>query len=201
MLICLSAVGFASAADNTTDAVGAEDTSTNAISTDENEEVTLKDEYEENLLKVENDGSKLAANPAKLSQLRNDILNNPNSVINLTCDYEFDRDSGDSFDGYVATDNVDDLGDYAGSQYDDGGYAGSNYQDDGGWAGSQYNETLENQTAQNATAIAAGEATNATANMTANATSAHTMLATGNPVLLLLGVSAVLGGAAVLRRK
>ncbi len=222
MLICLSAVGFASAADNTTDAVGAEDMSTNAISTDENEEVTLKDEYEENLLKVENDGSKLAANPAKLSQLRNDILNNPNSVINLTCDYEFDRDSGDSFDGYVATDNVDDLGDYAGSQYDDGGYAGSNYQDDGGWAGSQYedggyagsnyqddggwagsqyNETLENQTAQNATAIAAGEATNATANMTANATSAHTMLATGNPVLLLLGVSAVLGGAAVLRRK
>jgi LPXTG-motif cell wall-anchored protein len=37
--------------------------------------------------------------------------------------------------------------------------------------------------------------------MTANATSSHTMLATGNPILILLGVSAVLGGAAVLRRK
>ena len=125
--------------------------------------------------------------------------------------------AADSDGGYLATDYADDLGDvddggyagsnyqddggWAGSQYEDGGYAGSNYRDDGGWAGSQYNETLENQTAQNTTALAAGEPVNATANVTANSTTSHTMLATGNPVLLLLGVSAVLGGVAVLRRK
>ena len=37
--------------------------------------------------------------------------------------------------------------------------------------------------------------------MTANATSSHTMLSTGNPILALFAVSAVLGGYAVLRRK
>lgn len=96
---------------------------------------------------------------------------------------------------------ADNDGGYVGSDYADGmgSYAGSNYQDDGGWAGSQYNETAENAAA-NQTAPAAGEPTGAT-NMTANATSSHTMLATGNPILILLGVSAVLGGAAVLRRK
>ena len=50
----------------------------------------------------------------------------------------------------------------------------------------------------NSTAHAAGEPTNTTGNTTA----AHTMHATGNPILLLLGVSAVLGGCGVaLRRK
>jgi LPXTG-motif cell wall-anchored protein len=96
--------------------------------------------------------------------------------------------AADNDGGYVGIDYVDDMGDYAGSQYDDGG-----------WAGSQYNETAENAAA-NQTAPAAGEPTGTT-NMTANATSSHTMLATGNPILILLGVSAVLGGAAVLRRK
>ena len=93
---------------------------------------------------------------------------------------------------------------------------------DGGWAGSQYNETLENATnvtaatnatttnvtaATNATTTNATNATNITANTTApvanttNATVPHNMLATGNPVLLLLGVSAVLGGYTVLRKK
>ncbi|WP_295116147.1 LPXTG cell wall anchor domain-containing protein [uncultured Methanobrevibacter sp.] len=110
--------------------------------------------------------------------------------------------------GNLGSDYADDMGGYSGSQYEDSGYAGSNYQDDGGWAGSQYNETLENaaanQTAQNttnATGLAAGEPTNVTDNMTANATSTNTMLATGNPILMLLGVSAILGSAAVLRRR
>ena len=107
--------------------------------------------------------------------------------------------AADNDGGYVGSDYADGMGSYAGSQYEDGGYAGSNYQDDGGWAGSQYNETAENAAA-NQTAPAAGEPTGAT-NMTANATSSHTMLATGNPILILLGVSAVLSGAAVLRRK
>ena len=87
-----------------------------------------------------------------------------------------------------AADASDDLGNYAGTQYQDGGYAGSQYQDDGGWAGSQYDETLEN---------AAGAPVNATA----NATSSHTMPVTGNPILLLLVVGAVLGGAAVIKRR
>ena len=91
--------------------------------------------------------------------------------------------------GYAGSQYQD--GGYAGSQYDEneqGGYAGSQYQDDGGWAGSQYNETLEN-------------ATGAPVNATANATAPHTMLATGNPILVLLAVGAVLGGAAVITRR
>ncbi|MEE3490814.1 MAG: hypothetical protein VZR10_08095 [Methanobrevibacter sp.] len=119
--------------------------------------------------------------------------------------------------GQLGSNYADDSG-YVGSNYqdyddgiadDDSGYAGSNYQDDGGWAGSQYNETLENATAQaageptnatnatNITAQAAGEPTNAT-----NATgSVHSMLATGNPILILLVVAAVLGGYVVYKRR
>lgn len=114
--------------------------------------------------------------------------------------------------GQLGSNYADDDSGYAGSNYEDGGYAGSNYQDyddgiaddnsgyagsnyqdDDGWAGSQYNETLEN-----ATANAAGEPTNAT-----NATvgSVHSMLATGNPILILLAVGAVLGGYVVFKRK
>ena len=102
--------------------------------------------------------------------------------------------------GYAGSQyDTDDQGGYAGSQYnetDEGGYAGSQYQDDGGWAGSQYNETAEN---------AAGEPVDATApvdaNATGNATAPHTMLATGNPIIALFAVCAVLGGYTVLRRK
>ncbi|MBE6508932.1 MAG: hypothetical protein E7Z77_05890 [Methanobrevibacter sp.] len=90
---------------------------------------------------------------------------------------------------------------------------------DGGWAGSQYNATLENATtaidatnAINTTNVTnATNATDVTANTTApvvanstnstNSTVPHNMLATGNPILLLLGVSAVLGGYTVLRKK
>ena len=53
--------------------------------------------------------------------------------------------------------------------------------------------------ATNATGHAAGE--NITATNTTNATQTHTMPATGNPILALLAVSAVLGGAGILRRK
>lgn len=104
---------------------------------------------------------------------------------------------------------ADDFGQLGSNYADDSGYAGSNYQDDGGWAGSQYNETLENATANaageptnatnatNITAQAAGEPTNAT-----NATeSVQSMLATGNPILILLVVVAVLGGYVVYKRR
>lgn len=104
---------------------------------------------------------------------------------------------------------ADDFGQLGSNYADDSGYAGSNYQDDGGWAGSQYNETLENAIANaageptnatnatNITAQAAGEPTNAT-----NATeSVQSMLATGNPILILLVVVAVLGGYVVYKRR
>ena len=112
---------------------------------------------------------------------------------------------------------------------DQGGYAGCNYQDENGVCGSQYyvNEKnvtlepgaglpLENQTNpyQNATHTVAANTTNTTntTNATGNAThvagntnhtahAAHTMPATGNPIIALLAVSAVLGGAALIRRK
>ena len=103
-----------------------------------------------------------------------------------------------------AADVGDDLGAQALNQSDDfdGGWAGSQYQDDGGWAGSQYNETLENATANatNTTNDTANTAAPVVANQT-NATAPHTMLATGNPILALFAVSAVLGGYTVLKRK
>ena len=51
----------------------------------------------------------------------------------------------------------------------------------------------------NATGHAAGE--NATATNTTNATQTHTMPATGNPILVLLAVGAIFGGAEVYRRR
>lgn len=53
--------------------------------------------------------------------------------------------------------------------------------------------------ATNTTVPAAGE--NTTAGNTTNATAAHTLPATGNPIVVLLVVGAALGGAGVLRRK
>ena len=64
------------------------------------------------------------------------------------------------------------------------------------YAHSEMNVT--NATAD-AVANAAGE--NATSGNATNATSANTMHATGNPILALLAVGAVLGGAAIIRRK
>lgn len=127
----------------------------------------------------------------------------------------------DDMGGYLGSDYSDNVGyatddtGYAANDYqDDSGYAGSNYQDDtqyaaddSGYAGSQYNETLENATANaageptnatNTTAQAAGEPVNET-NATAGTT--HSMLATGNPILILLAVIAVLGGYAAFKRK
>ena len=98
---------------------------------------------------------------------------------------------------------------------------------DDGWAGSQYNETgvdheggpyidpdyahhepaagePTNSTGNstnatgNSTGHAAGELSNNTTNKTANP---YKLPATGNPVLVLLGVSAILCGCAALRRK
>ena len=90
-------------------------------------------------------------------------------------------------------------GGYAGSQYqDDGGWAGSQYQDDGGWAGSQYNASVENAAGHPVTVSAANQVVN---NTTDNTTSNPIMHPTGNPILALLAVSAVLGGYAVIRRK
>ena len=114
--------------------------------------------------------------------------------------------SYDGMNGVSESQNQDDGG-WAGSQYQDkGDWAGSQYQDDGGWAGSQYNETLENGTH----VPSAGAPTNTTGNSTtpvehnttANATStSHNLLATGNPILVLLVVNAIIGGYAVLRRR
>ena len=101
--------------------------------------------------------------------------------------------------------NADDG--YVGTSYDGmNGVSESQNQDDGGWAGSQYNETLENGTH----VPSAGAPTNTTGNSTtpvehnttANATStSHNLLATGNPILVLLVVNAIIGGYAVLRRR
>ncbi|MBE6502040.1 MAG: hypothetical protein E7Z79_06310 [Methanobrevibacter thaueri] len=115
--------------------------------------------------------------------------------------YSGSQYSDDDQGGYSGSQyNEDEQGGYAGSQYDvdeQGGYAGSQYDVDeqGGYAGSQYNETLEN--------AAAGEPVNDTVvadNMTADATSSHTMLETGNPILALFAVTAIIGGLSFFKR-
>ena len=94
-----------------------------------------------------------------------------------------------------------DEGGWAGSQYqDEGGYAGSQYQDDGGWAGSQYNETLENAAGEPVSGCGDGVKEPATGE-TVKAASSHEMYSTGNPILALLAVGAVLGGAGVISRR
>ena len=115
--------------------------------------------------------------------------------------------SGDN-GGWAGSQYQDDAGGWAGSQYnatEQGGWAGSQYNatEHGGWAGSQYNATAENaanNATHNATNGTVHGAGNSTHNAT-NATSPHTLLATGNPILLLLGVTAAAGGYAALRRR
>ena len=113
--------------------------------------------------------------------------------------------------GYAGSQyDVDDQGGYAGSQYnqdEQGGYAGSQYDvdDQGGYAGSQYNETSEHAAGEPASTTADAPvnetADTAAQNMTANATSSHKMLETGNPILALFAVGAVLGAYAVYKRE
>jgi len=106
--------------------------------------------------------------------------------------------------------NENEQGGYAGSQYnqdEQGGYAGSQYDvdDQGGYAGSQYNETSEHAAGEPASTTADAPvnetADTAAQNMTANATSSHKMLETGNPILALFAVGAVLGAYAVYKRE
>ena len=125
-------------------------------------------------------------------------------------DVSQDGYAGSNYDmdqaGYAGSSYDMDQGGYAGSNYDmdQGGYAGSQYAagEMGGYAGSQYSQTAENATGEpvNET-VTAPQDVNATGNVTGNATAPHTMLATGNPILALLAVGAVLGGAAVITRR
>ena len=127
-----------------------------------------------------------------------------------------------------ATDSIDDGG-YAGINYEDAnGVSGSQYYvNEGNAAGDAGQQVVDsgntshitNQTGNvplnstgNATGNTTGNATNHTvanatnntapvvANTTGNATNLHSMLSTGNPILLVLGASIVLGGYAILRR-
>lgn len=128
-----------------------------------------------------------------------------------------------------ATDSINDGG-YAGINYQDtNGVSGSQYyvnEENAAGDGSQNvvepgnGLPIENQTSYvplnntgNATSNSTGNVTNHTvantttnntapvvANTTSNATNLQSMLSTGNPVLLVLGASALLGGYAILRR-
>ena len=85
----------------------------------------------------------------------------------------------------------------------------SQYQDEDGWAGSQYNETGNNvdnavdtaNTTVNVTNDTANESVPEIAENAGNTTVPHAMFATGHPILALLGVSALLGGYTILRKK
>ena len=112
-----------------------------------------------------------------------------------------------------AADISGDNGGWVGSQYnatEQGGWAGSQYNatEQGGWAGSQYNATAENALANATNTTNTTNATNGTANVTGNSTHnatnstlPHNLLATGNPILVLLVIAVVAGGIAALRRR
>ena len=109
-----------------------------------------------------------------------------------------------------ATNVSDDFAALGESQYqDDGALASSQYQDEDGWAGSQYNETGNNvdnavdtaNTTVNVTNDTANESVPEIAENAGNTTVPHAMFATGHPILALLGVSALLGGYTILRKK
>ena len=150
-------------------------------------------------------------NTAPIKLLMGDIMNISKKLLTLLAIFCVIASAGaacaaDAYGdaGYDELSYTDDIGEWVGSQYSDDnqtGWAGSQYNDtdQGGYAGSQYNETLENAAAN----AAAGEpvSDSVSQNMTANATSSHTMLETGNPILALLAVGAVLGSCAVLKRK
>ncbi len=127
--------------------------------------------------------------------------------------------------------NYQDIGGYAGSNYyDSNGVSGSQYyQSMEGQVGNQLNDNSNNTisplidpdqshseqaagepingTNQNSTSNATSNATghaNVTSNNTqntTNTTSPSNLLATGNPILVLLGVSAIVGGVAALKRR
>lgn len=133
--------------------------------------------------------------------------------------------------GVVCAEDTDYQGGWAGSNYDDGmGDVDEGQYDDAplidpdyghyeGAAGGDVEENDTNDTFEpagtlpattdmpgnitfNDTANTTDDAVlNQTGNAIGNATAPQTMLATGNPVLALLAVGAVLGGVVVLRRK
>ena len=168
-------------------------------------------------------------NTAPIKLLMGDIMNISKKLLTLLAIFCVIASAGAAFAadaygdiGYDELSYTDDLGEWvgshsddnqtgwAGSQYnenDQGGYAGSQYDvdDQGGYAGSQYNETSEHAAGEpvNTTADAPVNETADTAaqNMTANATSSHKMLETGNPILALFAVGAVLGAYAVYKRE
>ena len=141
-----------------------------------------------------------------------------NDVGYAGCNYE--DANGVSGSQYCADDQ--DLGNDAGTEYDtnlgsdvnpddmatdgtDMGHAAGDPDEEAG-----DNETYTNQTIENATGsyplsktipenVTLNETGNSTGNTTDNAP--HTMLSTGNPILALLTVGAVLGSAAVIKRK
>ena len=104
--------------------------------------------------------------------------------------------------------NYQDMNGVAGSQYQDEAGVGDHPDFDADGDDSHptapeidpdyaHHEPGSTNTTGNSTIHAAGEPTNTTG----NATAAHTMHATGNPILILLVISAVLGGCGVALRK
>ena len=168
-------------------------------------------------------------NTAPIKLLMGDIMNISKKLLTLLAIFCVIASAGAAFAadaygdiGYDELSYTDDIGEWvgshsddnqtgwAGSQYnenDQGGYAGSQYDvdDQGGYAGSQYNETSEHAAGEPASTTADAPvnetADTAAQNMTANATSSHKMLETGNPILALFAVGAVLGAYAVYKRE
>lgn len=118
---------------------------------------------------------------------------------------------GQQIDDSGSSSGQDDIGGYAGSNYAGGepephegapeidpDYAhmepGSNTTDTG-------NATYGNATSGNTTANATGNATNHTAGNNTLANALHNLLATGNPIFIVVLLIAIAGGITVYRRK
>ncbi|MBQ6349832.1 MAG: hypothetical protein IJI42_02745 [Methanobrevibacter sp.] len=115
----------------------------------------------------------------------------------------YDGNNNPYMNGIDESQNANDNGGYAGSQYYNNAEPGAGLpleNQTNPYAGNTTNDATGNMTG-NATNNATG---NATHNMTGNTTPANSnnkMLTTGNPILALLAVSAIIGGYGVIRRE
>lgn len=115
----------------------------------------------------------------------------------------YDGNNNPYMNGIDESQNPNDNGGYAGSQYYNNAEPGAGLpleNQTNPYAGNTTNDATGNMTG-NATNNATG---NATHNMTGNTTTSNSnnkMLTTGNPILALLAVSAIIGGYGIIRRE
>lgn len=125
----------------------------------------------------------------------------------VVCAEDVSGDGDSGYDGGYAGSGYVDPADDSGS--DDGGSASGDIADDGVPYHADGTDPTGNVTGNTTTTNSTGNVTNSTGNATnttnatnaTNATTNHGLLSTGNPILILLVVIAIVGAVIVIKRK